>query len=214
MNAQELKALIKQEKLVPILRISDSEPVMDVTEAVVAADAKIIEFTTTIPGAVSLISRAKERFPNLIIGLGTVYNKQDAADGIKAGADFIVSPIFNAELVDTVKSLGKMLMLSGFTPTEIYNAWRAGADIVKLFPASEMAPSFIRELRGPMPDVDIFPTGGLNLISAIQFLANGAIAVGMGTNSLFKPNWIQGKQYGEITKNLRNAISRIQKLSI
>lgn len=129
-------------------------------------------------------------------------------------ADFIVSPIFNADIVDTVKSLDKMLMLSGFTPTEIYSAWRAGADIVKLFPASEMAPSFIRELRGPMPDVDIFPTGGLNLISAIQFLANGAIAVGMGTNSLFKPQWINAGEFAEITNNLRNALSRIQKLTI
>lgn len=104
-------------------------------------------------------------------------------------------------------------MLSGFTPTEIYNAYKAGSDIIKLFPASEMAPTFIQKLKGPFPHLEVFPTGGLDLISAIQFVSYGAIAVGMG-NNVFRPELIRNKNFGEITSLLKNASHRIRNMEI
>lgn len=213
MNALEVKELIKTEKMIPILRTQSSDNILDIAAAAVDADCRILEFTMTIQGVIREISMVKEKYPSLVVGLGTVYNKQDAQEAIRAGADFIVSPILNLGIVDTVKSLDKMLMLSGFTPTEIYNAYNAGADIVKLFPASEMAPNFIRELKGPMPFLDIFPTGGLSLISAIQFLSYGAIAVGMG-HSVFNAEMLARLDFDGVTALLRNAIYRVKNMSL
>ena len=213
MNAREVKELIRQEKLVPILRTNTAEPILDLAKAVVEAGGKIIEYTTTIKGIISEIGKVKDHYPDLVIGLGTVYNKEEALEAIRNGVDFINTPILNYNIVDTVKSQDKLLLLSGFTPTEIYNAHIAGADMVKLFPASEMSPTFIGELKGPMPFVDIFPTGGLDLISAIQFLAHGSFAVGMGS-TLFKKSLIENKNYNEITRLVENVIRRLKNMAI
>lgn len=213
MEAYSIKEIIKQEKLVPILRTHFPEIVINVAGAVYNAGGKILEFTLTTPGVIKEIARVKTKYPNLIIGLGTVLQKKDAEEAINNGADFIVSPILNYEIVDTVKSLGKTIILSGFTPTEIYNAYKAGSDIVKLFPASEMAPTFIQKLKGPFPFIEVFPTGGLNLISAIQFLSFGAIAVGMGT-TIFRYDLIESKNFPEIEEILKNAYRRIKNMEI
>ncbi len=213
MNTASIKELIKQEKLVPILRTLYPEAVLPVADSVIEAGCRIIEFTMTIHGIIGEIVKVKSKYPELIIGLGTVLEKKDAEDAILNGVDFIVSPILNYDIVDTVKSRDKMIMLSGFTPTEIYNAYKAGSDIIKLFPASEMAPTFIQKLKGPFPLLEVFPTGGLDLITAIQFLSYGAIAVGMG-NNVFRPELIMNKNFAEITSLLRNASHRIKNMEI
>ncbi len=213
MNARKLKEIIKQEKLVPILRIKSQDCVMGIAGAVINSGGRILEYTMTTEGIIDEIAKVKEKFPELIIGLGTVLNKEDADDAIRKGADFIVSPILNYDIIDSVKSKDKMIMLSGFTPTELYNAYKAGSDIVKLFPASEMNPSFIRELSGPLPFLEIFPTGGLDLIAAIQFLSYGAVAVGMG-RTVFKKELIENKHFDEISQLLKNANHRIKNMEI
>lgn len=213
MNTASIKELIKQEKLVPILRTQSAEAVLPVAGSVVAAGCRIIEFTMTIKGIIGEIGKVKAKYPELVIGLGTVLEKKDAKEALDNGVDFIVSPILNYDIVDVVKSRDKMIMLSGFTPTEIYNAYKAGSDIIKLFPASEMAPTFIQKLKGPFPDLEVFPTGGLDLITAIQFLSFGAIAVGMG-NNVFRPELIRNKNYEEITSLLKNANHRIKNMEI
>ena len=213
MDAIEVKKIIKKEKLVPILRIQKSDKIMDIVDAVVGAKSKILELTMTINGILPYISKIKSKYPDLVLGLGTVFSIKDAEEAIKQGIDFIVSPILNHEIVNIVKSHNKMLMLSGFTPTEIYNAYKAGADIVKLFPATEMSPTFIKEIKGPMPYLDIFPTGGLNLISAIQFLSCGALAVGIGS-AIFKPEWIETGKFEDIFASMGNAIRRIRNMAI
>ncbi len=213
MNTSSIKELIKEEKLVPILRTQSQEAVLPVARSVVDAGCRIIEFTLTIDGIIGEIGKVKSKYPELVIGLGTVLEKKEAEDAINNGVDFIVSPILNYDIVETVKSRDKMIILSGFTPTEIYNAHKAGSDIVKLFPASEMAPTFIKRVKGPFPFLEIFPTGGLDLITAIQFLSYGAIAVGMG-NNVFKPELIRNKNYEEIISLLRNANHRIKTMEI
>ncbi len=213
MNTTSMKELIKQEKLVPILRTNSPEVVLPIAQSVVDAGCCILEYTMTIHGIIKEIGKVKSKYPDLIIGLGTVLEKKDAEEAIQNGVDFIVSPILNYDIVDVVKSKDKMIMLSGFTPTEIYNAYKAGSDIIKLFPASEMAPTFIQKLKGPFPFIEVFPTGGLDLISAIQFLSYGAIAVGMG-NTVFKTELIKNKNFQEITCLLKNAYHRIKNMEI
>jgi 2-dehydro-3-deoxyphosphogluconate aldolase / (4S)-4-hydroxy-2-oxoglutarate aldolase len=213
MDASKIKEIFKQEKLVPILRTKSSEAIYHIAEAVQAGGGKVLEYTMTIQGIIKEIGKVKEKFPDLIIGLGTVYEKQDAVEAIKNGVDFIVSPILNMEIIDAVKTAGKMLVLSGLTPTEIYQAHKIGADLVNLYPASEMSPSYMRELLLPMPFVEIFPTGGLDLITSIQFLSKGAVAVGMG-NTVFKRDLLEKKNFEEITSILKNAIHRIKNMEI
>jgi 2-dehydro-3-deoxyphosphogluconate aldolase/(4S)-4-hydroxy-2-oxoglutarate aldolase len=213
MTASSIKELIRQEKLVPILRTRSHEAVLPVAECIIDAGCRIIEYTMTIEGVINEIEKVKSKYPELIIGLGTVLDKKDAEAAVDKGVDFIVSPIVNYDIVDAVKSRNKMIMLSGFTPTEIFNAFKAGSDIIKLFPASEIAPTFIQRLKGPFPDLDLFPAGGLDLISAIQYLSYGAIAVGIG-NNVFRPDLIKNKNYKEITSLLMNALHRIRNMEI
>lgn len=213
MKALETKNIIKKEKLVPILRTRQSDVVMEIAKVSMEAGSRILEFTMTIDGIIDKIGPIKEKYPDLILGLGTVYEKKEAEEAIRRGVDFLVSPILNYDIIEIAKKYDTMVMLSGFTPTEIYEAYRAGSDIVKLFPASEVAPTFIRELQGPLPFVEIFPTGGLNLISAIQFLSYGAVAVGMG-NTVFKKELLESGNFEEIKRRLINAKKRIQNMSI
>ncbi len=214
MNVKEVKDLIKSEKLVPILRTPHVECLIDIVKASVDAGGKIIEFTTSIPGIIDRLEEIKNKFPEMVMGLGTVYEAEDAIKAMERGVDFIVTPILNEALVDVVKSKGKLLILSGFTPTEIYNAYKLGSDLIKLFPASEVSPTFLREIFNPMPFVEIFPTGGLNLISAIQFISYGAVAVGMGASTIFKKELIEQKNFSEISFHLYNARRRIQNMEI
>lgn len=213
MKAQEVKDMIRQEKLVPILRTRSSESIYHIAKAVLDGGGRVLEYTMTIEGIIKEIGKVKEKFPELVIGLGTVLDKKDAQQAIENGVDFIVSPILNYDIIETVKSKDKMIMLSGFTPTELYNAYKAGCDIVKLFPASEMNPTFIREIKGPLPALEIFPTGGLDLITAIQYIVNGAFAVGMGS-TVFNKELIDTKNFEEISRRLKNALHRIQNMEI
>ncbi len=213
MKAEQIKDILRREKLIPILRTRSSQSVFPIAQAVQDGGGRVLEYTMTIEGIIREIGKVKEKHPELTIGLGTVLDKKDAQAALDAGVDFIVSPILNYEIVETVKSRDKIVMLSGFTPTELYNAYKAGCDVVKLFPASEMKPTFIREIQGPLPFLEIFPTGGLDLISAIQYIANGAFAVGMGS-TVFKKELIEAKEYGEIARRLNNALHRIQNMEI
>lgn len=213
MKAGQVKQAIIQAKMVPILRMKSAEPLLDIVQAVADSGCRVLELTMTIDNIVDRIPEIKKKYPDLVLGLGTVYDVDCAKDAAKAGVDFIVSPILNYDLIDPIKSFDKMVVLSGFTPTEIYNAYRAGSDLVKIFPACEMLPNFIREIRGPMPNIELFPTGGLDLISAIQFIASGAVAVGLGT-SVFRKDLIASKNYAEIARILCNARHRIQNMEI
>ena len=211
MTAQETKAAIKKHCFVPILRTDKVDVLDGIAQCVCDAQIQIMEVTMTIPGIIESIPRIKEKYPNLLLGLGTVYDKKDAESAIKNGVDFIVTPMLNMDIVDTVKSANKCLILAGMTPTEVYNAHCAGSDIVKVFPASVVGPNFIRELKGPMPFIDFLPTGGLNLTLALQYLSMGCIAVGLGS-TLFRKEMIDQRDFEGITNLLKIAKFRIGKL--
>ncbi|HOW86254.1 MAG TPA: bifunctional 4-hydroxy-2-oxoglutarate aldolase/2-dehydro-3-deoxy-phosphogluconate aldolase [Candidatus Aminicenantes bacterium] len=169
-------------KAVAVIRMKDAARVAATADALRRGGVTAIEITMTVPGAAGVIREmAKAKAPGLLVGAGTVLDAKTAAEVIAAGADFVVSPIGDAEMIAACREAGVLVVPGAFSPTEIVAAWRAGADIVKVFPATSLGPAFFRDLRGPLPQVRLMPTGGVTLENARDFIAAGACCVGLGT---------------------------------
>ncbi len=205
MNTKETLSAIKAQRFVPIFRARNIEEAREVTAAVVKSGVFVMEYTMTTPGILSALPELKAEFPRLCIGVGSVFNAADAKTAILNGAEFIVSPVCAVDLAHVVKSEDKLLMLAGFTPTEIWNAHNAGSDLVKIFPAGLHGPRFIKDLHGPMPDMDFFVTGGLSSEKAPDYIDAGAVAVGLG-GELFKKEWIANGEWDKITKKCEQVL--------
>jgi 2-dehydro-3-deoxyphosphogluconate aldolase/(4S)-4-hydroxy-2-oxoglutarate aldolase len=169
-------------RAIAVIRMKDAAKLAATAAALRKGGVMAIEITMTVPGAVEIIRElAATKVPGTLVGAGTVLDAGQAADVIAAGADFVVSPITDLGMLEVCRKAGVLAAPGAFTPTEIYAAWRAGADIVKVFPATSLGPQFFRDLRGPLPQVRIMPTGGVTLENARDFLAAGACCVGIGT---------------------------------
>ena len=151
--------------------------------AIAEGGVKAIEITFSVPDAVSVIRQVAERFgDDVILGAGTVLNPSDAVAAVGAGATYVVSPNTNVEVIGVAKRMGVPVMPGAFTPTEVVTAYNAGADVVKIFPASVGGPGHLKALRGPLPHIPMMPTGGVNLETAAPFIKAGAFALGAGGN--------------------------------
>ena len=169
-------------KAVAVIRMKDAARVAATADALRRGGVTAIEITMTVPGAAGIIREmAKAKAPGQLVGAGTVLDARTAAEVIAAGADFVVSPISDAGMIAACREAGVLAVPGAFSPTEIVAAWRAGADIVKVFPATSLGPAFFRDLRGPLPQVRLMPTGGVTLENARDFIAAGACCVGLGT---------------------------------
>ena len=182
MTKEQVLGAILQTKVVAVIRMKDAARLADVAAALGRGGVKALEVTMTVPGAVEIIREmARTKAPGTLIGAGTVLDAGTATDVIAAGADFVVSPVTDMETINACRDAGVLVAPGAFTPTEIVAAWRAGADIVKVFPATSLGPQYFRDLRGPLPQVRLMPTGGVTVENAREFLAAGAAAVGIGT---------------------------------
>ena len=182
MTKDEVLGAILETKVVAVIRMKDAARLADVAAALGRGGVRALEVTMTVPGAVGIIREmAKSKAPGTLVGAGTVLDAGTAKDVIAAGADFVVSPITDRETVRVCCDASVLVAPGAFTPTEIVAAWRAGADIVKVFPATSLGPQFCRDLRGPLPEVRLMPTGGVTIENARDFIAAGAAAVGLGT---------------------------------
>jgi 2-dehydro-3-deoxyphosphogluconate aldolase/(4S)-4-hydroxy-2-oxoglutarate aldolase len=172
---------ILRHKIVAILRGCAPERVMDIVGALTEGGIRLLEITLNSPGALDLIRRiAGTMGDRLLVGAGTVLTAAEAELAIDAGAKFILSPSLDVDTIQVTKELGAVSVPGAFTATEILMAWRNGADIVKVFPASVGA-SYLRDLRGPLPQIRLMPTGGVNLNNIREFRAAGAVAYGIGS---------------------------------
>jgi len=181
-----LKGLLAS-KAVAVIRMTDSAKLAKAAAALRKGGVTALEVTMTVPGAVEIIrTMARDKEPGVLIGAGTVLDAGTASDVIAAGADFVVSPITDGKMIVACREAEVLVVPGAFTPTEIVAAWRAGADIVKVFPATSLGPQFFRDLRGPLPHIRLMPTGGVTLENAREFLAAGACCVGIGTALLDK----------------------------
>jgi 2-dehydro-3-deoxyphosphogluconate aldolase/(4S)-4-hydroxy-2-oxoglutarate aldolase len=181
-----LKGLLAS-KAVAVIRMTDAAKLAKAAAALRKGGVTALEVAMTVPGAVEIIrAMARDKEAGVLIGAGTVLDAVTASDVIAAGADFVVSPITDGDMITACREAEALVMPGAFTPTEIVAAWRAGADIVKVFPATSLGPQFFRDLRGPLPHIRFMPTGGVTLENAREFLAAGACCVGIGTALLDK----------------------------
>jgi 2-dehydro-3-deoxyphosphogluconate aldolase/(4S)-4-hydroxy-2-oxoglutarate aldolase len=179
--------IILSSKVIAVIRMSDTEKLAKVVEAVKAGGVKAIEITMTTPFALEIISTmAKKKAPDVLVGAGTVLDPETAVQAIHAGADFIVSPVTNVGMITACRRYDTLVAPGAFSPTEILAAWQTGADIVKVFPATSVGPKYFKDILGPLPKVRLMPTGGVSLENARDFIANGACCVAIGTALLDK----------------------------
>ncbi len=154
----------------------------------------------TSPGATEAIYKASKILKGrAIIGAGSVLDPETARIAMLAGADFIVSPIFNKDVIALCKRYGKIVIPGAFSPTEILTAWEAGADVVKVFPATKLGPAFFKDVRGPLPQVKLTPTGGVNIDNLGEFLKAGAVFVGVGS-ALVSKSIVAAKDWAALTR--------------
>ena len=173
---------IKEEKIISIIRSESQDEIEKIIDSIVLGGVHLIEITMTVPNAVNIITGLVEKYKNtdVVIGAGTVLDSETARLVINAGASFIVSPIFNRDLMKMCNRY-RVLMIPGIaTPTEANKAMEHGADIVKLFPRNAYSPDIIKVFRGPFPYIQILPTGNISLENANEWIKNGAIAIGVG----------------------------------
>jgi 2-dehydro-3-deoxyphosphogluconate aldolase/(4S)-4-hydroxy-2-oxoglutarate aldolase len=189
--------------IVAVVRGESAEPVFKAIDAVMKGGVTVIEVTFTVPGALEIIRQLAKEIPdNVVLGAGTVLDAKTAWEAINAGAEFIVSPSFNAEVVHTTSSNGKAVMPGALTPTEVVTAWQAGADLVKIFPITAMGPQYLKDLHGPLPQVKFIPTGGIDLSNAADYIKAGASALGVG-GSLVDKKLVAAGDWAALTDRAR-----------
>jgi len=167
--------------VIAVVRAQASEELLAVVAALREGGLTCIELTMTTPNALQVIHEASQRFGDkAVIGAGTVLDAETARAAILAGAQFIVAPVVHRPTIQLCKRYGKVVLPGAFSPTEILTAWQAGADLVKIFPATKLGPEFIKDIKGPLPQIKLTPTGGVNLANVGAFIRAGAAAVGVG----------------------------------
>ena len=168
--------------LVAVVRAPDASHLVDVIAALAEGGVGVAEVTLTVPGALDVIKAAKAQLGDrVLLGAGTVLDPETARAAILAGAEFIVSPTLNFDVIRLCKRYDKLVFPGAFTPTEILAAWEAGADVVKVFPADVLGPAYFKAMRGPLPQIRLMPTGGVDLNTTGEFLRAGACCLGVGS---------------------------------
>ena len=197
--------------IVAVVRAPESTGLVQVIHALVEGGIDIAEVTLTVPGAIRVIREAKEQLGSrVLLGAGTVLDAETARVALLEGAEFIVAPNLNLEVVRLCRRYDRLVMPGAFTPTEIVTAWEAGADIVKVFPADVVGPAFFKAIRGPLPQVKLMPTGGVDLTTANDFLQAGAVCLGVGSQ-LIDPKLVAAGQYEQITALARQYVDIVSR---
>ena len=184
MNKAEIVNQIESLGLVPVVRASSADEAMQVIEAIKAGGVNVLEITMTVPGAVRVIEKIADKYGSeVLVGAGTVLDPETARACLLAGAQFIVSPALNLDTIALCHRYGAPIAPGVLTPTEVITAWSAGVDFVKVFPCGSVGgASYIKNLRGPFPQIKMIPTGGVSLATAADFIKAGAAALGVGTD--------------------------------
>lgn len=182
MNKQKVRDRIAEIGVVPVVRASSSREALIAAEAVCQGGIPIVEITMTVPGAVEVIRElSKSSASEVLIGAGTVLDPETARRCLDAGAQFLVSPGLNLPTVELAIREKVLIMAGALTPTEVITAWNAGSDFVKIFPCGQVGGAkYIKALKGPLPQIPLVPTGGVNLNTAAEFIEAGAAALGVG----------------------------------
>jgi len=197
-TAQETLALVERTGVVAIIRLKDGSLVRGLVDALLEGGVRALEITMTVPGAVDLIRGIAPSLPaGFSLGAGTVLDGTTASRVIDAGAAFVVTPILQRDVIRVCGERQVPVMPGCFTPTEIFEAAAAGADIVKVFPATSLGPGYLKDVHGPLPHLKLMPTGGVSLDNAAEWIRGGAVAVGIGS-ALLDPAALAAKNFAVI----------------
>ncbi|MCX6550408.1 MAG: bifunctional 4-hydroxy-2-oxoglutarate aldolase/2-dehydro-3-deoxy-phosphogluconate aldolase [Acidobacteria bacterium] len=196
--------------VVAVIRLQDPARLRAVIDALAAGGVKALEITMSVPGAIRLIEEIAPTLPaDFVIGAGTILDPETARAAILAGARFVVGPVFNRAVIDLCHRYDVAVMPGCFTPTEILTAWEAGADVVKVFPATALGPSYFKDIRGPLPQLKLMPTGGVSIENAGDWIAAGAVAIGVGT-AMVDAKSIAAGRYQEITERASRFVDAVR----
>src|SRR3954467_6393904 len=167
--------------LVAVVRSQDSQQLVEVARALADGGVTVVEITMTVPNALEVLRQVRQALGDrLLLGAGTILDPETARAALLAGAEYLVAPTVNVEVIRLCQRYDKLVMPGAFTPTEILTAWEAGADVVKVFPADVVGPAFFKAVRGPLPQIRMMPTGGVDLTTSAAFLKAGACCLGIG----------------------------------
>ena len=211
MGKKEILDRMTAEGLIPVIRVTSAKEAMDVAEAIQKGGVTSLEITMTVPGAIGVMRELTQRNKDaIVIGAGTVLDPETGRAALLAGAQFLVSPTLNLDLIRLAHRYGAAVIPGTMTPTEILKAWEAGADLVKVFPAAQLGgPDFIKAIRGPLPQIPLVPTGGVNLQNAGAFIQAGAAVLGVG-GELVDKKAVKEKKFSVLTENTRSFLQVIR----
>ena len=210
MSRVEVVKQIKDIGVIPVVRATSADEAMRAIDAIREGGISVLEITMTVPGAVKVIEEVAARYGNdALVGAGTVLDPETATTCISAGAQFVVSPALNIQTIARCQNHDVVVMPGALTPTEVVQAWTAGADFVKVFPAGAVGgPSYLKALKAPLPQIELVPTGGVSLKTAADFIKAGAAALGVGNDLVGEPSLIteRAKQFIEIVREARASV--------
>jgi len=211
-HAENLQYLLR-EKIIAIVRLESGEKLVKVADALKAGGITVIEFTLSTPGALEMIKNASVHFDGeVLLGAGTVLDAETARMAILAGAEFIVTPTANLETISMCKRYGKPIVAGAMTPTEILTVWEAGAELVKVFPASNIGGAgYIKAVLAPLPQLRLVPTGGVNADNALEYFNAGAAVVAVG-GSLIDKKAVANNNWAGITREAQRLTNVIKVL--
>lgn len=212
MTAQQIISTITDIGLVPVVRTPTAESALKSVEAIYNGGVRAAEVTMTVPGAIKALEKLADQFGDrIVLGAGTVLDPETARACMLAGAQFFVTPTLKLSTIEMAKRYSKVICPGALTPTEVLTAWEAGADVVKVFPANSMGGAkYIKALKGPLPHIQMIPTGGVNLETAGEFLKAGACAVAVG-GELVDSKLIKENRYPEMEERARQYLVAIAK---
>ncbi len=197
--------------IIAIMRADSSDQLLRAADAVLEGGVNAIEVTMTTPGAIDVVHQATEKFgEGVIFGVGSVLDAETARAAILAGAEFVVGPTLDLGMVEICKRYSVPVIPGAFTPTEIIKAWEAGADMVKVFPASFFGPAYIKAVKAPLPQVKLVPVGGVDVDNAAEFIRKGAEVLGVGS-SLINQALLKKGDLDEITNRARRLREEVEK---
>jgi len=198
-SRQEVTQFLEDSKIIAIIRAQEAQSLTEAVTALREGGINCIEVTMTTPGALKLLEEVSGKVEGVLFGAGTVLDPETARLCILNGAQFLVTPSLNFPVIEMAHRYDIPIIPGALTPTEILSAWEKGADVVKVFPAGSLGPGYIKELKGPFPQIKLCPTGGVNLDNLSTFLKAGASCVGVG-GALVKNEFIREKKWEELKK--------------
>jgi len=206
MTKSDILQRLRAQKVIALIRADGADSLLDCARALQAGGLGAIELTMTTPGAIELVARVSRELPDALIGLGTVLDADTARAGIAAGAKFIVTPAVRPAVIAACRERSVPILSGALTPTEACDAWDAGADVIKIFPAEFFGPAYIKSLKAPFPKMEFLPTGGVTPQTVGDFLKAGAFATAAGS-ALVSPAALKARDWAGITARAREFVA-------